>query len=228
MEQTWESILHLRESEHPQSLLEILSSKETSNYKTEEEMNEEFAAQHMEQIKHILPVVQIPTGWTQAQIDSFTHLINESPALVTRGGLTANQIFYDEMMNSPISDSDYAHFQEQFQNPIANRPNFVVPDEWQKWHPREEIQCIRGLKQNKCPALPKLEELGSYRNHRFVFVSKTVFTSHDIEHLLRSMATYSIKLTKSYDFIDTIWGMLMKFGQFDFPLLLSNNEIIYL
>ena len=93
------------------------------------------------------------------------------------------------------------------------------------------INCTKGLRKNACPALPKLEELGSLRNKRFLNSVDSPDSIYSIEFELRVGLLYSIlgyEKTIRVTSYHSIWGFIMKFGHFDFPVPLANNEQIYL
>jgi len=169
------------------------------------------------------PIVTIPTGWTQLQIDGFMIQLGD---VNTRNSVMIREPHPTEMIYPLQFSTTEGRIMEQ-----------------------QEIGCLKGLKKSGCPALPKLEELGSLRNKRFVFTGSALCSIEDIEHILRHNSVllnlnfdenhtdkmiyilpfFGVVQLKTRD--DTIkfqWNWVMKFGQFDFPCSLPNNETIYL
>jgi hypothetical protein len=90
------------------------------------------------------------------------------------------------------------------------------------------INCLGGSVNNACPTLDRLDELDEFtsnRNRRFMPCYRHL-QSKDNESLLRD--SVCCDFIRGFKPINQYWGFIMKFGHFDFPLLLSNQEIIYL
>ena len=77
-----------------------------------------------------------------------------------------------------------------------------------------------------CPACDRLEELGIYRNNRFVFKTARVCPK-TTEDLLRDQTISNAFFRNPYK-SDYLWNFIIKFGHWDFPIVLANNFPIYL